>query len=202
MKNGKVIWSVCIFVLLLAFVFTSVGAISPGQGEKPPTELALAKYQAAQGNADLSDEEKINAAIEAYFTLRYEGQKLLAAQDFSSVVDDKTLDWVKQEQDKREIEIYIASLYNTPYKSYSYTLDYDAVDIGKEKASVQLRESNEIITLPDLVTSKMGNLQHTFTLHNKKGAWVIYKDEYEDELSLGLKRQTKADLLKQVDENY
>jgi len=156
----------------------------------------------AQQNADLSDEEKIKAAIDAYFALRYEGQKTLVAQDFFDLIEDNTLDWVKKEKDKRDIEIYIADLYDTPYASYSYTIDYDSIGIDKKKALVQLRESNEVITMPDLITSKMGNLPHTFTLHNKKDSWVIYKDEYQDEISEGLKNQTKEELLKQVDDNY
>lgn len=145
MKNKKLIWSACVFILLLAFVFTSVGAISLEQDEKSPTEVALAKYEVAQANANLSDEEKIKAAIEAYFTLRYEGQKLIEQQDFSGLVDDNSLDWVNKEKDKREIELYNASLFDLSYISYSFTLDYDSIEIKDNKAVIQLRESHEIV---------------------------------------------------------
>lgn len=190
-------------LLILVFAFASLGATSQIHAEqKSVSQIAISNYLAAQQNSDLSDEEKIKIAIDTYFTLRYEGQKTLIAQDFSDLIEDDTLDWVKKEKDKRDIEIYIADLYDTPYVSYSYTLEYDSIDIDKKKAVVQLRESNEVVTMPDLVTSKMGNLPHTFTLHNKKGEWVIYKDEYKDEISEGLKHQPKEELLKQVDDNY
>ncbi len=75
------------------------------------------------------------------------------------------------------------------------------MDIDKKKAVVHLYENNEVVTLPDLITSKMANLGHTFTLHNKNGMWVIYKDEYQDELSRALDSSSKEELLQQVDKN-
>ena len=72
------------------------------------SQAAIANYLAVQKNPDLNDEEKIKITIDTYFTLRYEGQKVVAAQDFSLLVEDNTLDWVKKEMDKREIELYIA----------------------------------------------------------------------------------------------
>jgi hypothetical protein len=89
------------------------------------------------------------------------------------------------------------------YQSYSYTIDYDSIEIKNKKATVYLRESHEVIfnaTAPDV--SKLADLPHTFTLHNKKGTWVIYKDEYEDELAKQFKYMSKDEIKKQVDENF
>lgn len=138
-----------------------------------------------------------------YFTTRYEGQKLIEIQDFSPVIEDDTADWVKKEKDKREIELYIASLFDLGYQSYKFTIDYESIEIKENKAIIQLRENHEVVfnaITPEI--SKLANLQHTFTLHNKNEAWIIYKDEYQDELSLGMKYRTKEDLKKQVYENY
>lgn len=151
----------------------------------------------------MSDEEKIKATIDAYFTTRYEGQKLLAAQDFSPLLEDSTSAWVQKEKDKREIELYNAEAFDLKYLSYHYTLAYDSIDVKNNKATVQLRESHEVVfetIAPEI--SKMGDLQHIFTLHNKKDGWVIYKDEYQDELSQQLDYMSKEDIKKQVDENY
>jgi len=191
-------------LLILVFAFASIGATSQSQAEqRSVSQIAISNYLVAQQNADLSDEEKIKAAIDAYFTTRYEGQKLLDQQDFSPLLDDNTLDWVKKEKDKREIELYIASMFDMKYVSYSYILDYDSIEIKNNKATVQLRENHEVVfesIAPEV--SKLADLQHTFTLHKKKGAWVIYKDEYQDELSKQLSHMTKDEIKKQIDENH
>lgn len=162
-------------LLILIFAFASIGATSYRADSQSHTErmsesqIAISRYQTAQQNANLSDEEKIKAAIDAYFTLRYEGQKLIEVQDFSSLVEDKRLGWVKKEKDKREIELYLATLFDLGYQSYTYKLDYDSVEIKNNKATVQVRESHQVIfavIAPEI--SIMSNLQHTFTLRNKK----------------------------------
>jgi hypothetical protein len=203
MKNRKFIWSTGIFILLFAFVFTSVAAISPARVEKSVTELAVAKYKAAQANVDLSNEEKIKTAIDAYFTTRYEGQKLLEAQDFSPILDDNSETWVKKEKDKREIELNIASLFDLSYVKYAYTLDYDSIDLKNNKAIVQLRESHEVVFKAlDPDPSNLFNLQHIITLHQKHDGWVIVRDEYQDELSQLMNDEPKEEILKRVSDNY
>jgi hypothetical protein len=171
--------------------------------QKNVSEIAISNYQTAQLSPNLSDEEKIKVAIDAYFTTRYEGQKILEQQDFSPLLDDDTLSWVKKENDKREIELYVASLFDLGYESYSFTLDYTSVEVKNQKATVQLFESHEVVfkaISPEI--SKMANLEHTITLHYKKDGWVIYKDDYQDELSQQLDNLSKENIKKQVDENY
>ncbi len=203
LKVNKTIQYAGIFVLMLALILLSFSAFSPAYAKKSVSAAAMSHYLAAQADPALSDEEKIKAAIDAYFTARYEGQKLVLAQDFSSVIEDDTLDWVKKEKDKREIELYVASLFDLGYESYHFNLDYTSIETKNKKAIVQLIESHEVVfkaTAP--VVSSMGNLRHVITLHNKKDGWVIYKDEYQDELSQHLESVSKADIKKQVDENY
>jgi len=201
-------------LLISVFVFVTIGATSqtsyqaacqvPAKSKNTQTSMiAISNYLAAQQNVDLSDEEKIKAAINTYFTIRYEGQKSIVQQDFSSLVEDDTLDWVMKEKDKREIELYIASLFDLGYQSYKFNLDYDSIDIKNSKAVVELRESHAVIfraIAPD--ESMLFNLPHTLTLHYKNDAWIIHKDEYKDELSQQLKHMTKDDIKKQVDENF
>ncbi len=108
-----------------------------------------------------------------------------------------------KEKDKREIELYLASLFDLKYVSYNYTLDYDSIEIKNNKATIQLRESHTVVfeaLAPE--TSELFNLQHIFTLHNKKGQWVIYKDEYQDELSEEMTQLSKEEIKKIVDQNY
>jgi hypothetical protein len=205
LHNNKLLHRMGFVFMLIALTLTSIGASFPVQYEQKSTttQIAFSNYLTAQQNLDLSDEEKIKAAIDAYFTSRYEGQKVLEQQDFSSILDDATLDWVKKEKDKREVELYVASVFDLGYESYNFTLDYTSIVIKNKKATVQLLESHEVVfkaISPEI--SKMANLQHTFTLHYKKDGWVIYKDEYQDELSQQLIHLSKEDIKKQVDENY
>lgn len=192
-------------LLLIALTFTSIGASSPVQyGQiSTTTQIAFSNYLATQQSEDLSDEEKIKAAIDAYFIARYEGQKVLEQQDFSPLLDDDTLDWVKKEKDKREIELYIATLFDLGYQNYSFTLDYDSIEIQKNKAVVELRQSHQVVyesIAPEI--SELANLPHTITLHNKDGIWVIYKDQYEDEYTKLLDTTPKENVKQQIDENY
>ena len=187
-------------LLILAIAFASLGAASPVNAkQESASQAAIAKYAAVQRSAALTDEEKIKAAIDAYFTTRYEGQKLLATQDFSPLIEDNTLAWVKKEKDKRDIELYVAALFDLRYKSYHYTLNYDAIEIQNNRAIVQLRESHDVVfdaIAPEI--SKLADLHHTFTLHNKSGVWLIYTDEYQDELSKTLDHISKAEIKQQV----
>lgn len=191
-------------LLILVLTLTSLGAVSPAQIEQESiSQIAIVKYVEAQQNPNLNDEEKIKSAIDAYFTTRYEGQKLLKQQNFSPLLDDDSLNWVKKEKDKREVELYIASLFDLKYASYKYMLDYDSIEIKNNKAIVQLRESHEVIFEPIAPeVSKLGGLPHKLTLHKKQDGWVIYKDEYQDELSQQLDHMTKDEIKDQVDENY
>jgi hypothetical protein len=90
LHNNKLLRRIGFVLLLITLTFTSIGASSPIQYEQKPTttQIAFSNYLAVQQNEDLSDEEKIKAAIDAYFTSRYEGQKLLEQQDFSPLLDD------------------------------------------------------------------------------------------------------------------
>jgi hypothetical protein len=204
LEGSKVIQYLGTILLASILLLSSVAATPPtAVYSKSVSEAAISRHIVAQSNPQLSDDEKIKAAIDAYFTTRYEGQKLLATQDFSSLLEDNTLAWVQKEKDKREIELYLASLFDLKYVSYNYTLDYDSIKIKNNKATVQLRESHTVVfeaLAPN--DSELFNLQHVFTLHNKKGQWVIYKDEYQDELSEEMTQLSKAEIEKIVDQNY
>ncbi|HNB36707.1 MAG TPA: amidase domain-containing protein [Anaerolineales bacterium] len=196
-----------ILLILLTAFFTSAASSQAPNRESPkntPTsQAAIDKYLTAQQNADVSDEEKIKAAIDAYFTTRYEGQKSITEQDFSTLIEDDTLDWVKKEKDKREIELYIASLFDLGYESYKFTLEYDTIEIKGNKATVQVIEGHQVVfnsTSPEV--SILANLKHIITLYNKKDSWVISKDAYQDELSSQISHTSKDEIKNQIDSNY
>lgn len=180
LKVKKVIQYASFAFLILAFVFTSVGVASAAQVQsKSVSQVAISKYLEAQQNPNLSDKDKIKAAIDAYFTTRYEGQKLLQTQDFSPMLENRAQSWVAKEEEKRDIELYVAKLFGLRYLSYQYTLNYSVIEIKGNTATVQLREGHKVVfeVLAPKV-SELANLQHIFTLHNNKGVWVINKDAY------------------------
>ena len=166
---------------ILAFSFSTVNAaFQKNDSYSADSNAAIQKYQIAQKDSTLSDEEKVKSAIETYFTLGYESQKKLSQQDFSFLIDDNNQNWVKLEKDKLELLIYISTVFQTPITNYKFNIDYDKIEVNGENARVSLRESNEITTLPDLVTSRLGNLAHLITLHYVNDGWKINQDEYQD----------------------
>ena len=169
--------------------------ITPVPTNTETSQVAIADYLAAQKNPDLNDEDKIKITIDTYFTLRYEGQKAVAAQDFPPLVEDNTLDWVKKEIDKQEIELYITCMFDTAYQSYKFDLDYSSIEIQKGKAEVLLMESNQVIynaVAPQV--SELSGMSHQITLHKKNGVWVIYQDQYRDENTQLIARSTKEEI--------
>jgi hypothetical protein len=194
------------------------------QGNTPQSQKALQKYQQAQADPNLSDEEKIKAAIDAYFTTRYEGQAVLARidistysdyarrveqvaaaaeQDFSLLVEAANADWLIKEKDLREIELYKAVIFDLGYKSYNFTIDYDSMEINGDNATVQLREGYDVVfnvIAPEV--SSLANLKHTLALHRKKAGWLISNDESQSELSRRLEIVSKDEVIRQINENY
>ncbi len=163
----------------------------------------ISSYLEAQSNPRLTDEDKIKATIGAYFSLRYEGQKQLKTQDFSALLTDKTLKWVQKEKDKREIEIYVAATYRLNYVEYKYVIGYDSVEIKGNYATVQLRESHEVVfeaIAPEV--SKLANLGHQFELKKIGQMWVISEDKYSDELSSLMASLDKNHIIENIKSNY
>lgn len=188
--------------LLLFIVFVSSCATSQPINTET-SQMAISNYVEAQKNPNLSDEEKIKIAIEAYFTLRYESQKQLIQQDFSSLLEDPTLEWLQIEKDKREIELYLACMFKLSYQSYDFQLDYSSIEIENDAAKVSLKESHQVVftaIAPDV--SEMSGLVHSITLHKKDGNWLIYQDEYRDENTNIFASRTKEQVKNQIDSNY
>ena len=88
-------------MLVLVFFLVSFGATPfhyKDQANKDSVSfVAISNYLHAQRNPKITQEEKIKTAIDAYFALRYEGQKLMRQQDFSLLlgyilVDAHTID--------------------------------------------------------------------------------------------------------------
>jgi len=196
--------SIKIVLLILVFALAIFWVTSKSRSDQSPvSQTAVSEYQAAQKNATLSDEEKIKVAINAYFTIIYESHKLVKAQDFSPILEDKTLSWVQKEKDKQEIELYIAYRFDLAYQSYKFTLDYDALEIKDNEAVVQLKEGHAVVykaTAP--IVSELSGLPHRITLHKLGGSWSIYKDEYEDINTRLLDTESVEQIKKQIDENY
>jgi hypothetical protein len=193
-----------LILLSITFVFCLNANTSYAYNQPKSTSLvAISKYLLSQQNSEISDKDKIKSTINAYFTVRYEGQRLLKTQDFAILIEDNTMDWVKSEQDKREIELYIARLFDLKYVKYQFTIDFDSIELEQKKAEVWLRESHEVVfesLSPDV--SVLSDLQHKITLHNKKGLWKIYKDEYYDEIAKQMKHLSKDKIMEQIDQNF
>jgi hypothetical protein len=184
----------------MALLLSAVPGVVVAQ-EPSPLEQIVANYKQVQSDARLTDEEKIKNTIDTYFKLRYESQKLLKPLDFSFLTanSSQAWSWVEGEQDKREIELFIASTYNLNYVDYEYSLDYDSIVVRGEEATVRLRESHSVVfeaIAPEV--SKLRGLEHVIVLRKTSAGWVIVSDKYQDELTQLMANETKDAIIKRV----
>lgn len=196
---------ISISMLLLIFVFATVTVTKAAASNQSPS--GISEQLKVQSDSSLSERDQIKDTIETYFESRYRGQQLLEAQDFSFLVadDSDAKQWAQQEADKREIEIYLATLYRLNYVEYKYTLDYSEVRIDEKigQAVIKLRESHEVVfeaIAPEI--SKLANLEHIITLSKTDEGWVIVRDEYQDELTQLMAGESKEQIMERIRENY
>ncbi|MGC1377434.1 MAG: amidase domain-containing protein [Anaerolineales bacterium] len=198
LKINKKIWYVSIMILMLVFVSTFIAVVSPAQAEKSVSQTAISNYLAAQANPSLSDTQKIKAAINAYFTARYEGQKTLNAENYSALVSTQNgaQEWLRKEKDRQEIEIFQGKTLGLNYLSYKYTLVYQVVKINANTASVTLFENNQVIyAVSAPIVTEMANLKHILSFERgPSGAWKITSDSYRDELTQLMEHTSKAQI--------
>lgn len=192
-------------LLVAALILTfAAPAFAEGSGTPHQKSSIRSHYLAVQSNPNLADEQKIANAIDTYFKLRYEGQRLLQPQDFSWLVFDspKARSWASKEQDKRDIELFVASTYRLNYVKYDYSLDYEDINVKDREATVRLQESHSVIfevMAPEI--SKLAGLEHVITLRKTNVGWVIVSDEYQDDLMRAMKYETKEELIDHVRSN-
>ncbi|MDY7079536.1 MAG: amidase domain-containing protein [Chloroflexota bacterium] len=153
------------------------------------------------------EEDKIKEVINAYFELRYKARKLLEPADFSPLVVatdvSTTADWLQREQDRQEIEHFIAETFQTSYLEYKVFLDYPSIEVNGSEAVVKLLEGNEVYyTTHPTLPSRMANLEHTITLKNVDGRWRISNDQYRGDTIELLEALDKEEILKNVQNNY
>ena len=200
-KINKNILYVGTTILMLVFVFAFMAIVSPAQAAKSVSEAAISHYLTAQVNPALGNEEKIKAAIDAYFTTRYEGQKTLDAQDYSILVSAKTVaqEWLHKEKDKQEIEIFQGKTFDLKYLDYKYTLNYENIEISGNTASVLLFENNEVIySLSAPTVTRLANLRHALSLEFEDNIWKITNDDYRDELSQLMRDNSKLKIKQDI----
>ena len=193
-----------LLVVALLLTFAAPAFAEGGPDTSHQKDSIKYHYLAVQSNPNLTDEQKVVNTIDTYFKLRYEGQRLLQLQDFSWLVFDspEARNWASKEQDKREVELFVASTYKLNYVKYDYSLDYESVEVKGGKASVRLQKSHSVIfevIAPEI--SKLSGLEHVITLRKTNAGWVIVSDEYQDDLMRAMKYETKEELIDHVRSN-
>lgn len=149
-----------------------------------------------------SDEDQIKAAVQAYFSLRYQALQANLPLVLDAVVDQtdpKTSEWLKLEADRREVEMFIHSEYEMQILAYKFDLNYTRIEIIQNRASVHLFEGNEITYAnnPDYPAALAG-LEHELSLLKANDQWLISNDDYSDEIVRLLRISTKEKLLETV----
>lgn len=185
---------------LLVFTFTSIfPTFTVNAASEDGGKIVFSE------NLDLRqiDETGIKSVLYRYFDSRYQSQSSMIKKDFSADIMDTSLEWVERENDKREIELYIASLFNLNYTSYRFEIYIEHINVYDGEVEIYLSESHEVVFAASApIVSSLSGLRHTITLSNGRGRWLINKDEYDDELSRQLKFMTISEIKKIINENY
>jgi hypothetical protein len=136
---------------------------------------------------DQDQSNKIKETINSYFELRYEALKTLSLADFSNLStspeNSVTSEWLQREQDRQDVELFIAETFNNHIVEYKFFLDYQNIEIKETKAVVTLLENNEVYySSTPTIASMMANVKHTITFAKVNGSWKILDDQYHDDM--------------------
>jgi hypothetical protein len=170
--------------------------------------FAIPVATASSNENQEENEIKVKEVITAYFELRYEALKSLKPADFSTVSDTSkastiTDEWLRREQERQDIELFIAETFGTNYTEYKFYLDYKSIAIKDSYAVVTLLESHDVYfaTNPTSI-AKMANLEHVITLTKVDGSWKLTNDNYRDETIELMETLSKEEIFQNVRINH
>lgn len=155
-----------------------------------PAPAIEATYRAAQADPSLSDEAKVKAAVDAYFTLKYEGIVRSEALDLGFVVD------LSSESGRAVHDYELGRLRfmllnwqggRSTFVAYDYRPNYEAVAVAGGTATVRVRPKADmhVTTAGAPHVEPMGDDPHVLTLTGGPQGWRVSVDDYRDELKRG-----------------
>jgi hypothetical protein len=152
------------------------------------------------------DEQEVKDTINSYFSMRYKTLQSNEPLDFSIIFDGQeidTTDWLGTERDKRDVEIFIQTIFEQYIIDYSYHLDFKTIEIDRDRATVELLEGNKITYENNpMYPSEMANIEHEITLIKTSDGWKVMKDAYSDDLTRLLKYSSKEVIFKNIQSNH
>lgn len=187
---------------LTVAIIGTVSAIAASAQVTHPVHLASGAstpelendYLAAQSSPSLSDAEKVRAAVDVYFTLKYESRARETALNLAIVVDTtsrsgRTLHDYELGRLHYSIACYQAT--GTLVSEYFYRPEYQSLDIQNHTATVRIRPWVDLIYADDRGRpAEGGGEPHTVTLTRGKSGWRIIGDQYRDEFTMMFPRDT------------
>ncbi len=181
------------FATLTWAMLQKLAQVAAGAGPQPPPlhpglpapELETA-YQASQADPNLSDEEKIKAAIQTYFDLKARSLVLGESLDLGFVIDRSTeagTDLYNYELGLLQCNLAGWRYGGTPSTECVYTWTYDSIETADMEAEVMLRLSGEYRDPGDPRVSRFGNEPHAVSLVRSSGGWKLIRDVYDNDWS-------------------
>jgi hypothetical protein len=187
-------------VVLACSILVSVG-VSAGERRQPePARSGVrapeieAAYRAAQADLNASEETRVRAAVDAYFTLKYGSLVRGDALELGSVVDTTALAGKSlrdYELGRLQYSQESWQLCGLAFKAYDYRPVYDRIEVQGQRARVIVHPWVDL-TYADVADQPdaYGGEQHEFTLERSAGGWKITSEVYDDEFTLSYPRGT------------
>jgi len=195
-RRIKVHWNrvvVVVLPLLLVAIPALAGYAAAAGGPRQPAVAAAgepaptieATYDTAQADPDLTDDAQVRAAVDAYFTLKYESMVQRRALDPGFVIDRTTRagqDLYNYELGRLQYSIACWEHTDTVLDSYSYRPEYESVTVTGDRATVRVHPGGDAVwaDTPDRVDG-LGAVPHVIDLVKTADGWKLIRDDYDDE---------------------
>jgi len=158
-----------------------------------PTEY-YQKWQTAQNDPNLSEEEKIKATVNTFFVLKFESWKIYQLLDFGFLFDKenpKAYDDYAYERGIHLMGGISRKYWRTDVDSYSYDPEFPKLEIKNQMAVVRVYPKSVMIDLktPDYPSINLLT-QHDFELLKKVNGWLIQSIFTNDEIHDSYPRTT------------
>jgi hypothetical protein len=186
------------FATLTWAMLQKLAQVTAGAGPQPPPlhpglpapELEAA-YRASQADPNLSDEEKIKAAIQAYFDLKARSRVLGESLDLGFVIDRSTeagTDLYNYELGL--LQYRLAAWGGKGFPGCVYTCVYSNVQVAGSTAKADLELAGEYHYPDTTHVDRFGGEPHTIALVKTTHGWQLVDDVFENEMADACPRGT------------
>jgi hypothetical protein len=188
------------FATLTWAMLQRLAQVSAGAGPQPPPlhpglpapELETA-YQASQADPNLSDDEKIKAAIQTYFDLKARSVALGDSLDLGFVIDHSTeagTDLYNYELGLLQYNLAAWRYNKDDHTGCEYKCEFISIKVNGNTAEVKLELAGEYRHSDTAPVARFSGEPHTIALVRTTKGWQLVGDIFENETADACPRGT------------